>query len=226
MTKRMYDAAYPPANPPHWDAAAGYIGGDTPHVWSAAEWRAQPVRYWLPIYVRSNPTSALARTMRRLRVHPVTTRVAVPVAKAFARLRSRTYAVAAASDAAIAIAWLRAHNAPKGSVVVLDLETAVNGPYVRTFDADLVAAGYKVMAYGSLSTIFSNPRTSGGYWVAHYTYRPHMEPGAVATQWADGPDYDSNLVADSVPLWDTHGGPTPGPVPTPTPAEEINSWFL
>lgn len=34
---------------------AGYIGGDTPHIWTKAEWDGQRARYRLPIYVRSNP---------------------------------------------------------------------------------------------------------------------------------------------------------------------------
>lgn len=51
----MYDAAYPPAHPPAWPVVAGYLGGNTPHVWTRAEWDHQPARYRLPIWVRSNP---------------------------------------------------------------------------------------------------------------------------------------------------------------------------
>lgn len=183
----MYDAAYPPASPPNVDAVAGYIGGDTPHVWTAAEWARQPARYRLPIYVRSNPTIALA-----------------------------------GPDATDTIAWLRAHKAPKGTAVALDLETAVHAAYVKAFDKAVHAAGWVVLAYGSLSTIFRNPGTSGGYWVAHYTGHAHMENGAVATQWASdqqlGKPWDLSDVADSVPLWDTHA-------PTPASTEE-DQWFL
>ena len=41
MAKTMWDASTPPASVPGgpWDAAAGYIGGDTPHIWTVAEWR-------------------------------------------------------------------------------------------------------------------------------------------------------------------------------------------
>lgn len=56
----FYDAATPPANPPKTDGVAGYIGGDTPHIWTRAEWDAQPARYRLPIFVRSNPAGASA----------------------------------------------------------------------------------------------------------------------------------------------------------------------
>lgn len=51
----FYDAAWPPANPPVTDGVCLYIGGDTPHVWTAEEIGMQPARYRLPIFVRSNP---------------------------------------------------------------------------------------------------------------------------------------------------------------------------
>lgn len=35
--------------------AAGYIGGDTPHVWTAADWAVWGCRWRVPIWVRSNP---------------------------------------------------------------------------------------------------------------------------------------------------------------------------
>jgi hypothetical protein len=54
-TLTFYDAAYPPAHPPATDGVCGYIGGDTPHVWTAAEWKAQAARYRLPVFVRSSP---------------------------------------------------------------------------------------------------------------------------------------------------------------------------
>lgn len=187
MTKRMYDASTPPAHPPAWEAVAAYIGGNTPHVWTIAEWNAQPARWRLPIYVRSNPGSHSPHV-----------------------------------DAALAVAWLLAHGVPHGSAVALDLETAVAPSYVRAFDADLKAVGYVTLTYGSLSTVFGNPKTSGGYWVAHYTGKDHMEPRAVATQWASdrqlGKPWDASTVADSVPLWDTR--------PTPAPASTEESWFL
>lgn len=56
----FYDAAYPPSNPPATDGVCFYIGGDTPHIWSKAEVAAQPARYRLPVFVRSNPNGASA----------------------------------------------------------------------------------------------------------------------------------------------------------------------
>jgi hypothetical protein len=34
---------------------AGYIGGDTPHMWTAADWAVWGTRWRVPIWVRSNP---------------------------------------------------------------------------------------------------------------------------------------------------------------------------
>jgi hypothetical protein len=52
----MYDASYPPPAPPAgWQVVAGYLGGDTPHVWSPAEWASQPARYRLGIWTRDDP---------------------------------------------------------------------------------------------------------------------------------------------------------------------------
>jgi peptidoglycan hydrolase-like protein with peptidoglycan-binding domain len=52
----FYDASTPPADPPAGaDGVCGYIGGDTPHVWSLADWASQHARYRLPIFTRSDP---------------------------------------------------------------------------------------------------------------------------------------------------------------------------
>lgn len=52
----MVDASNPPPKKPsRANAIAGYIGGDTPHVWTVAQWNAIGRCRKLPIYVRSNP---------------------------------------------------------------------------------------------------------------------------------------------------------------------------
>jgi hypothetical protein len=54
----MFDAAYPPTFPPNpqkVEAAAGYIGGNTPHVWTEAEWNRMPQPFRLPIWTTSHP---------------------------------------------------------------------------------------------------------------------------------------------------------------------------
>jgi len=58
--RRCWDAAFPPTSPPKWEAVAGYIGGNTPHVWTDQEWARQPARWRLPIFVRSHDGDPLA----------------------------------------------------------------------------------------------------------------------------------------------------------------------
>jgi hypothetical protein len=53
---KMFDARVPPASAPAgYRAVAGYIGGDTPHVWTDAEWKRFGSLPKLPIWVRSDP---------------------------------------------------------------------------------------------------------------------------------------------------------------------------
>jgi hypothetical protein len=60
----MYDASTPPADPPHWHVVAGYIGGNTPHVWTKQEWDHQHAPFRLPIFTANNrpDTVEAART--------------------------------------------------------------------------------------------------------------------------------------------------------------------
>lgn len=51
----MRDAAYPRYPAPLTNAVGYYIGGNTPHVWTNAEVKADPAQYHLPIWVRSQP---------------------------------------------------------------------------------------------------------------------------------------------------------------------------
>lgn len=109
--------------------------------------------------------------------------------------------------------WLQAHNVPKGTTHILDLETAVNTAYVLAFDISMMTYGYKVTKYGSLGSIWGNPKTSGGTFVANPTGSPHMviQGDTVATQYAFLTNYDLSLVLPTVPLWDTQK-PSGGPV--------------
>ena len=79
MPKAMWDASTPPAVPPAgFDAAAGYIGGDTPHVWTLAEWQRLDRLPKLPIWVQSGPEAdhaiaeagAAMRQLYRIGAHP------------------------------------------------------------------------------------------------------------------------------------------------------------
>jgi hypothetical protein len=81
-------------------------------------------------------------------------------------------------------------------IVALDMETSVDKTYVAAYGSVMQHHGYKVWVYGSASTVFDMPQLNG-YWVADYAgigefmYR---HPGTRATQWTDGPKYDSSTV--------------------------------
>ena len=106
------------------------------------------------------------------------------------------------ADARVLLGWLATHKVPKGVTTVLDLETAVDPAYVSGFAADVHAGGYRVIDYGSSSTLFKNPREDG-YFVADYTGVDHVYPNSVATQYAAKGAYDLDDFTISVPLWDT-----------------------
>jgi hypothetical protein len=125
-------------------------------------------------------------------------------------VRSNPGQVSAAADAANCMAWLAAHKVPKGTAVILDLETAVNAAYVTAFDAALVRAGYTVTKYGSQGFIWRNPKTSGGTFVAAPGVRQMITTGdCVATQFDFAGAYDLSWVLDTVPLWDVNGADMP-----------------
>jgi hypothetical protein len=162
MAKSMWDASTPPASPPAgFDAAAGYIGGDTPHVWTLPEWRRLGSLAKLPIWVQSHPTAAAGGEQ-----------------EAFAALE-QLYRI----------------GCPPGSTVALDLETAVDAPYVNAFSGPLRWAGFHIWVYGSRSTVFRNPPLDG-YWVADFTGQPHFAAGKAvrATQWTAGQVIDKSVV--------------------------------
>lgn len=69
----MFDAAYPPGQAyPGCQAVAGYIGGNTPHVWTSAEWQRFGHLIQFPIwtgYRDADPVSdgqLAVEAMRRL----------------------------------------------------------------------------------------------------------------------------------------------------------------
>jgi surface antigen len=167
----MYDAAYPPSVPPKLAVVAGYIGGNTPHVWTDAEWADQMAKsgakYKLPIFVRSTGGDPVA-------------------------------------DATAAVAWALKRGQPKGTLIALDYETRIDATYLNTFDAKVVANGYKTIVYGSRSFVMQNPKPSGGYWTATWDNVFHLDSGATITQYGgdtQGEPYDLNAVADNAPLW-------------------------
>lgn len=58
---KMWDASDPTFEPPKWlKAVSGYIGGDTPHVWTRQQWASMGDRKKLPIWVRDKSGNANA----------------------------------------------------------------------------------------------------------------------------------------------------------------------
>lgn len=132
----------------------------------------------------------------------------------------RSYAgVNPQADAEAFLGWLRASGAPVGTATVLDLETLVDPPYVAAFGGYLNTAGYKVLPYGSRSTLYQNPQLDGYFDANPEAHPGTIDPGNVATQNIYTNAYDLDTIADSVPLWDTHPAP---PVPLPGPTQETS----
>ena len=120
--------------------------------------------------------------------------------------------VSPGTDAANALAWLSAHKVPKGTTIVLDLETLIDSSYVSAFGLAVHSGGYLVLPYGSADSIFKNPSLDG-YFVAK-PQATEIVPGSVATQFGYFGDHDLSWISDTVRLWDTL---PPEPAPTPSP---------
>lgn len=97
--------------------------------------------------------------------------------------------------------WLEGRGAPYGCLVALDLETAIDRGYVDAFN--IAVHPYACLKYGSDSTIWQNPETSGGTWLADPTGTPHQDARAVLTQYAFHNAYDMSLGTDDPnhPYW-------------------------
>lgn len=130
----------------------------------------------------------------------------------------RSYAgVSAQSDGDSFVNWLHTFGAPAGITTFLDLETLVDPAYVAAFGAVLHTAGYKVMPYGSMSTLFQNPALDG-YFVSNPTGAVHLVAGTVATQFGFGGSYDLDDISAVMPLWNIHSPSPVPPAPAPAPA--------
>jgi hypothetical protein len=140
--------------PDGYVAAAGYIGGNTPHVWTPAEWEYFAGWRKLPIW------TGLGRG---------TTVVSGE--------QDGWQAVEA-----LRAAGVPARAAEQGTPIALDLETAEVPGYVQGFASVAEWAGFPVYPYGSASTLRSNPEC-WGYWAADWTGAEHLLPWSTATQY-------------------------------------------
>lgn len=114
-------------------------------------------------------------------------------------------------DAAAALVALHQLGCPRGSLVALDVEIAVDAVYVQDFCARMATGGYPVILYGSDSTVFSNRIPDQLYFAADWTGTPHMAAGAQMTQYVNFKAWDLDLALPTLPFWDTHPAP---PQPT------------
>src|SRR5579859_6209223 len=82
------------------------------------------------------------------------------------------------ADAQVFLSDLRAMGCPAGSVVVLDVETAVDSAYVQAFWQEIYhVGGYVLMVYGSQSTVFGDKPPTGLIFGADWTGKPHLANG-------------------------------------------------
>ncbi len=175
--RRMWDAAFPPTAPPDWEVVAGYCGGNTPHVWTDAEWARQQARWRLPIFTRStggDPNIDAAQAVRWLRAHGVPPGCCVALDYETridaGYLRTFDWIVAQAGYRTLlygSLGTVLRNPKPSGGYWVADWP----GPG-ETAHPHLVA--------GSAATQWSGSGPFGGA-------------------------YDPNLVADTTPLWDIQG---------------------
>jgi hypothetical protein len=89
-----------------------------------------------------------------------------------------------ACNAAEALGW--SHKL--GRLLCVDLETLVDDAYVTGLNRAISQHGFKMMKYGSPSTINQNPPVHGGSWMALLqARRPSLLPaGTVGDQWQWG----------------------------------------
>lgn len=182
--RRMYDAAYPPKSPPPWEVVAAYIGGDTPHIWTTAEWAAQPARWRLPIWTRSNPGPAAEGTLEG----------------GVAALRARQLgtpptgcAIALDYETAVDDPYLSAFDA---AVRAAGYRTLLYGSLSTITGNSTPSGGLWIAHYTGVPHLES-----------------HSVATQYADDALLGTDYDASLVADELVLWDTRPAPAPTPTP-------------
>lgn len=177
MTLRwMYDASDPHFKRPPLYAVGGYVGGDTPYVWTRQDWNDSGSSLRNPIFTASN--------------------------------RADTVSAAESDGQAFRDALARL-GVPHGVTVSVDIETAIYDNYLDELNEQM--AGYRLMTYGSVSTLVQNMKTSGGWWGAQWT--DNIETGIAAIesgqfkalQWASATmlnkPYDLSVISSLIPLW-------------------------
>ena len=183
--KRIYDSAWPVSNPPPWLVSAFYLGGDTPHAWSAAEIYAQPARYRLPIWVFNgsdsqntgiSDASAALANLHALKVPP-------------------GVAIALDTETSVLSDYIRAFN---HDVTVAGYEVINYGSLDYVIKNPDTSGGRWSAHWDNVATI------DDGYNIVATQF-------ADSVQLHTG--YDASVIEDHVPLWD-YRPPAPPPVTT------------
>jgi hypothetical protein len=97
-------------------------------------------------------------------------------------------------EATVAVDMLTMLQVPRKSLTAVDLEERVDNTYLQNFGSVMHNAGYKVLVYGSATTVFGNLQLNG-YWVADWTGQAFMynHLGVRGTQYASTPVADFDL---------------------------------
>lgn len=106
-------------------------------------------------------------------------------------------------DANQCLGALAMYGAPKGTLVALDFETAIDPGYVAQFCQIVTNGGYTVILYGSESFVHRNNMPDGLYWGADWTKVNHLHSGEAGTQWISLQAFDVSTFEKTLPLWDT-----------------------
>ena len=133
-------------------------------------------------------------------------------------VRDNPSAATPSADVTAAVARLKAIGAPHGCLVAWDVETSADSSYIAAVYADLKDAGYKLIVYGSESSVFGNANPDGLYWGAQWTGKEHLAGHDAMTQWVSFSAYDESVALSSLPFWDTKAGKIPEP-PSPVPVK-------
>jgi hypothetical protein len=174
--RRMFDAAYPASvlhqGVPAWEVVAGYIGGNTPHVWTDAEWDTLTgkagARFRLPIFTRSHdgdPNADARAAVSWLRTHGV----------------PPDCCVALDFETRVDAAYLRAFD---WIVQQAGYLTMLYGSRDYVLRNPKPSGGYWVADYTGQAHLY--PGSAATQWSGSGPF---------------GGAYDPNVVADATPLW-------------------------
>lgn len=126
-------------------------------------------------------------------------------------VRSNPPGPGAAQDVASGLSRLRAIGAPRRTLVAWDMETAADALYIRGVSTGLANGGYKLIVYGSESTVRGNQVPDGLIWGADWTSVPHLHSGDAMTQYVSFSGFDEELARPGLPFWDTQAPVHKGP---------------